>query len=143
MFNRERIMEIVWPIANFVWKTALFTLLFALGSLLFIGAQQSETPNAVKFYENIGIGVATTALILLIMYWWQMDGTGEIKEDLKDLKLQNKLLEEKLNVQTTLLQQLVDNANQPTLISIPSQNNLVSIISSSDQVETTSNNHIN
>ncbi|MBL8120385.1 MAG: hypothetical protein JNJ78_22835 [Anaerolineae bacterium] len=143
MFNRERIMEIVWPIANFVWKTALFILLFVIGSLLFIGAQQSETPNAVKFNENIGIGVATTALILLIMHWWQMDGTGEIKKDLKDLKIQNKLLEEKLNVQTTLLQQLVDNANQPTLINIPSQNNLVSIVSSSDQVETTSNNHIN
>src|SRR4051794_3186473 len=114
MFKCKKIVGAALSFGAFIWKSGLLIFLFIGGMVLFVAAKRAGSSDAVMFYQNIGVGVSTTALVLLIMYWWQMDSTGDMQQDLKELKKQNKALEDKLTTTNTLLQQLVDKASQPT-----------------------------
>lgn len=94
--------------------------------------------DIIVFWQSIGSSLSSGALFVLIMYWWQIDGTGDMQEDVKDLKKQNKILEDKLNAQTALLQQLVDKANQPTTNTLTTPTNQTV----PDQTALVSNGHV-
>lgn len=76
-----------------------------------------------------------------------MDSTGEIQNALKGLKKKNQILEDKLTTTNTLLQQLVDKANQPTTNTLPTPPNLttkphdIMKLASPDQTAVASNGH--
>ena len=145
----EKVLSIGGKILQVAWKLALMLLLGYIGMKLFVGAKQSSSiPDVVMFWQNVWIGITTSAIVILILYLWRMDGTGDMQQDIKDLKKQNKTLEDKLNAQTALIQQLVDKANQPTTNSLVTPTNLTNTpdittkLASPDQAAVASNGHI-
>lgn len=141
MFKRENVVSALWSLGAFLWKSGLLIVLFFGGMVLSAALKRTTQDDAIVFWQSIGSNLSAGALFVLIMYWWQMDSTGDMQKDLKDLKKQNKTLEEKLDAQTALLQQLMDKANHLTTNVLTTPPNLTNT-PSPDQAVVVSNGHV-
>lgn len=87
----------VW---NFVIETASQLFFFLIGFALLVVSfvDKSLAPQAVLFYQGIGLGLAATAYGRLLEYWMGMDPNAKILRKMEDQRQEYLAEFSKLNI---------------------------------------------
>ncbi|MBZ0283486.1 MAG: hypothetical protein K8L97_22310 [Anaerolineae bacterium] len=110
-----QLRKILVNVFRLIIRSMVYLLIFFYGIIMFVVSKNSGSPDAISLGQNVGVNIAASGLLLLILYWWQLDNSGDVQKKLEEQQARNQVLEAKLDKAISSLEQIVASTQQKEL----------------------------